>query len=249
MFPIRLAFALGQVVIASTLFSQEQVPPQPLPGAFEAYFTTSSEMIFSVPQLDVNGSDRGAVVRFSPFLNMTGMLNYDLGGHFGLFAGLSFRNQGFIYQVPDTSVRYKFRTYNAGLPVGFKFGKMNNTLVYVGYELELPFNYKEKRFENERKEEKFNVWISDRTAPFFQSVFVGFQGPNGSTITARYYLTNFHNTDFVETINGVNSKPYAGLNAHIFAISFGYGLFDARATERSGEQRKPMDVETRAMRR
>jgi len=218
----------------------------PLPKPGDVYFTASSEWIFSVPVMDVRGSDKGGVVRFSPFFNAQGMLNYDLSSSFGTFVGLSIRNQGFIYQVPDTSLRFKFRTYNVGIPIGFKVGKMNKTLVFAGYELELPFNYKEKRFENEKKEETFNVWFSDRTENIFHSAFIGFQGPGGATLTIRYYLTNFHNTDFTEDKAGVVYKPYDGLNANILAISLGFGLFDAGKMSRSGERPKaPTDIQTR----
>ena len=134
----------------------------------------------------------------------------------------------FIYKVPNDSVdvRYKFRTYNIGIPVGLKVGNMNRGLVYFGYELEFPFNYKEKEIISEKKD-KFNVWFSDRTEKLFQSVFLGFQGPGRTNLTVRYYLTNFHNKDFQETENGVTTKPYAGFNVNLLTFSLGYALFDA----------------------
>ena len=227
--PAKL-FLIGLTILllAPVLRAQEASVITATPPIKTLYTSNGGEWIFSTPILDVDGSDRGAVIRFSPFFNAQWYGNYDLNEHVGLFLGLSIRNQGFIYQVPDTSIRYKFRTYNVWLPVGFKLGNMNKTLVYFGYELEMPFNYKEKLFENEKKEDKFNVWFSDRTEPFFQSVFVGFQGPYGATLTVRYYLTNFHNKDFTETVDGVEVKPYAGLNSNVLAISIGYALFDGR---------------------
>ncbi|MEO8591147.1 MAG: hypothetical protein ABI432_17345 [Flavobacteriales bacterium] len=216
------------LLLTSLLLSVDSSAQSQLPGPKKAYVTTSGEWIFSLPILDVNDNSEGGVVRFSPVFNGQTMLNYDLSEHFGLYTGLSIRNQGFIYKVPDVDVRYKFRTYNVGVPVGFKVGSMNKTLVFLGYELELPFNYKEKRFEGDHKEDKFNVWFSDRNSMFYQSVFLGFQGPGSATITVRYYLTNFHNQDFTETKDGVTTKPYDGLNANIVAVSLGYGLFDVR---------------------
>ena len=56
--------------------------------------------------------------------------------------------------------------------MGLKFGEMHRAMVFLGYEFELPFNYKEKRYLNEVKEDKFNVWFSDRTEPFFHALFL-----------------------------------------------------------------------------
>jgi len=72
------------------------------------------------------------------------------------------------------------------------------------------------------------VWFIDRAESFFQSVFIGFQGPGSSILTIRYYLTNYHNQDLTETKDGVTTKPYDGFNANVLAISLGYGLFDVR---------------------
>lgn len=226
--PKLLLISTGVVLLSQDLRAQSVTVTTKMPAVKTLYITNGGEWIFSTPILDVNGSDKGGVIRFSPFFNAQSYLNYDVSEHMGFFAGLSVRNQGFIYDVPDRSYRYKFRTYNLGLPVGFKLGAMNKTLVYFGYELELPFNYKEKLFENEKTEDKFSVWFSDRTEPFYQSVFVGLQGPYGTTLTVRYYLTNFHNKDFTETVDGVEVKPYAGLNSNVLAISLGYALFDGR---------------------
>lgn len=196
----------------------------------KVYFSGSGELIFTVPVLDVNGSDKGAVVRFAPFFNTQAILNMDLNDHVGFFTGLGIRNQGFIYQVPDTNIRYKFRTYNVGIPVGLKLGTMKQRLVYLGYELEFPFNYKEKKFVGDERDDRFNVWMSDRTERLFHSVFLGFQGPYGSNLTIRYYLNNFHNTAFSETKDGITTTPYAGMKENIIAVSLGMGLFNTKKT-------------------
>ncbi|MBL7940298.1 MAG: hypothetical protein JNL43_13130 [Flavobacteriales bacterium] len=230
---------LCTALLLAPMFTSGQTV-EPPPG--KAYFSSGGETIFSMPILDVGGSDQGSIVRFSPFFNAQGMVNYDLSKSFGLFTGLSIRNQGFIYQVPDTSLRFKFRTYNLGVPVGFKVGTMNHTLVFLGYQLEVPINYKEKRFENEKKEEKFNVWFSDRTEKIFHSVFIGFQGPGSSVLTVRYYLNNFHNKNYTEEKDGITYKPYDGLNANILAISAGFRVFDGRKMSLSGGDAKPKET-------
>ncbi|HRW89961.1 MAG TPA: hypothetical protein P5027_08420 [Flavobacteriales bacterium] len=222
-------------------------------GPKEWYWTSGGEWIFSMATLDVNGNDNGNILRFSPFFNVQGMANYDFNDHVGLFAGLSIRNVGFIYELPEVGEgvqydKYKFRTYNAGIPVGFKFGEMHRAMVFLGYEFELPFNYKEKRYLNEVKEDKFNVWFSDRTEPFFHALFLGFQFKYGTTLKFKYYLTNFHNTDYTETVDGVQVKPYDGLNANILYVSLGFGLFRNDELIYKDRQRPAPPAEPRAWR-
>lgn len=189
------------------------------------YFSGGSEIAFSAPILDVNGNDQGAIIRFAPVVNVQQYVNKDMSDNFGLFLGLSVGNVGFIYDVPESSYRYKFRSYNLGLPVGFKIGTMNEGLFFAGYSFEWPFNYKEKEFLNESKEDKIVVWVSDRTEPFHQAVMAGFQLKNGSTLKVKYYFSNFHNQDFVESVDGVDTKPYAGFNANVIQLSLGFALF------------------------
>lgn len=229
---MRLHTLFATVLFATAAFAQD--PPRTgnievkEPALRQWYLTSSGEWIFSMPVLDVNGSDKGSVVRFAPFFNVRAMANYDLGPHFGFFTGLTVRNLGFIYDVPDSPVRYKFRTYNVGVPLGLKFGRMNRGLIFAGYELEFPFNYKEKQFVNDDRVDRFNVWLSDRNERLFHSVMFGVQGVHGTTITVKYYLSNFHNKDFTEVKDGVEVKPYAGLEAHILYISLAVDLFDGR---------------------
>lgn len=228
--------ALGQ-------YEQTRVETPP-PG--RVYWTSGGEWNLTAPMLDVNGSDRGGVVRFAPFFNLLFLANYDASDHFGLFSGFTIRNLGFIYQAPESDERFKYRTYNLGIPIGFKLGRMHRSLVFAGYELELPFNYKEKRFLNERKEDKFNVWFSDRNTSLMQSVMLGVQGPGGATLALKYYITNFHNEGFRENIDGVDVFPYAGLNANLLLLSFTFDLFNGERTllqDLPGDRTR--DVETR----
>ncbi|MEO7082409.1 MAG: hypothetical protein ABIY71_12820, partial [Flavobacteriales bacterium] len=90
-------------------------------------------------------------------------------------------------------------------------------------------------------EDKFSVWFSDRNTDLFQSVFVGIQGPGSTTLTVRYYLTNFHNQNFTETKDGMTTKPYAGLNANILAFSLGYALFDGTKVTRQIQPKAERD--------
>jgi hypothetical protein len=235
-----LLAALGLAIASSAQRTATITTKVPPPG--KVYASGGLEFIFSTPLLDVNGSDRGAIVRFAPVFNSIAMSNYDFSENAGMFLGLSIRNHGFIYAAPNGD-RFKFRTYNVGIPVGIKLGSMNNSLLFLGYELELPFNYRERKFVDDRRVDRFSVWFSDRNSTFFHSVFIGTQGPKGSALTLRYYINNFHNTGFTTRVDNVETQPYAGFNANVLSLALGFGIFDGRYTH---IQRTPAPTDTKA---
>jgi hypothetical protein len=176
--------------------------------------------------ISADGVDIDPVVRFSGFFNVQSYLNYDFSSSAGVFAGLSIKNVGFIFDVPNSNQRKKVRTYNLGIPIGFKLGNLNNIFVYGGYELEFPINYKEKTFINDEKEDKFNTWFSNRTKTVQSSAFIGLQLPYGANIKFKYYFSNFFNQDYAQKDeNGIAYKPYEGLEANIFYFSLSFDLF------------------------
>lgn len=212
-------FLFFSVIISSTV-------AQDVAQDKKVYTTTSGEIILSWAEINYKGDEAGSVIRFSPVVNIQNYLNIDKTDHFGLFTGLSIRNVGFIYDVPDQpGVRMKYRTYNLGIPVGIKIGNLNGKFLFAGYELELPFNYKEKLFIDENKEDKNVIWFSDRVPNFYHSVMVGIQMPYGATLKFKYYLTNFFNKDFEATDDqGLRYKPYENSDYNVFYFSLSFGL-------------------------
>ncbi len=190
------------------------------------YSSISTEMIFSFANIDNNGSENGNIMRWAPVFNPQWMLNADFSKNFGLFTGLAIRNVGFIYDNPDDAdnARYKFRTYNLGLPVGLKLGKFDSFVFFAGYEIEFPFVYKEKKFVNEVKTDKSVIWFSSKVETIQHSLMGGIQGPHGATLKFKYYLSNFHNRDYVAMVNGVETKPY-DFKANVFYISLAFNVF------------------------
>jgi hypothetical protein len=191
----------------------------------EWYSTSAGEIVFSFANIDNNGNEEGNIVRFSPVFNFQNLLNYDPHENFGVFTGFNIRNVGFIYDVPNSDVRKKFRSYNAGIPLGIKLGNMQGSFLYGGYEIEFPFNYKEKTFVNEKKTDKFNVWFSNRQPLYYHTVMVGVQFKGGTNLKFKYYLTGFFNKNFTETKNGIQTKPYENFDANVFYVSLNYNLF------------------------
>lgn len=188
----------------------------PLAAQTKPYTTSSGELIFS-------GStwDGGGAVRFSPVINVQNLINFDKSESFGWFTGLNVRNVGFIYDESAT-VRKKVRTYNLGVPIGVKIGKLDGKFIYFGYELELPLNYKEKVFVEEDKKDKFNTWFSARTPPVYHSLMVGIQLPYGSNIKFKYYLTPFYDKDY--DLKDYNGNPI-DVNVNVFYVSLNFALF------------------------
>lgn len=190
------------------------------------YSSFASEMIFSFATIDNQGYDQGNIMRWVAAINLQGMANFDFNNTFGLFTGLAVRNVGFIYENPldINNAKYKYRTYNLGIPAGFKLGKLDKFLFFAGYEIEFPFVYKEKVFINEEKEDKTVIWFSDRVEPVQHSLMAGIQFPYGATLKFKYYLTNFHNRDYIAMVDGAETKPY-DFKANIFYFSLAWNLF------------------------
>lgn len=187
------------------------------------YSTTIIEFPFTWSNAAANGVDVTGPVRFMPFFNVQNNVNIDFNDNVGFFAGLAVHNVGFKYNVNSSTLK-KVRSYNLGIPVGLKFGKMDNSYFYAGYEIEFPFSYKETTIINEEKS-KFTKWWSDRTQ-LQQSFLVGVQLPQGMNVKFKYYFTQFYNEDYSELNDvGATIYPYQNFNANVYWVSLNIVLF------------------------
>ncbi|HEX6170571.1 MAG TPA: hypothetical protein VFZ33_12815 [Chitinophagaceae bacterium] len=219
-----------KAIILLGLFSLSltaQVFSQSKENKSKAYVTSGGELIFSFANVEQNGNSESSTMRFSPVFNLQVMLNQDMNKNFGLFTGLAVRNVGYImndYKDPSNNLFYKkkFRTYNLGLPLGFKVGDLDKTFFYGGYEIEMAFTYKEKTYEGGDKIDKISGWFSDRNELFQHGFLAGVQFPRGVNLKFKYYLSEFHNQDYT-TNAGI--KPYGGLKSNIFYVSVNFFLF------------------------
>ncbi|MEY4931563.1 MAG: hypothetical protein RI909_2287 [Bacteroidota bacterium] len=182
------------------------------------YLTSDGEVILGFASITQNGVEEQSIPRFTMFFHGQSLIHFDRHETSGFFTGFSLRNVGFIYDQ-DASTRKKYRTYNVGIPIGFKIGDMDNMYVYGGYELEMPFNYKEKTFINEKKEDKFNVWFSNRTPTFYHALFAGVRFPHGLSLKVKYYLTPFFNQNYTQIANGTPVKPFENLDVNTFHLA------------------------------
>lgn len=178
--------------------------------------------ILSFAHVTDKGNSVKNIPRFSLFFNIGSTVNYDFSNNAGFFSGLNLKNIGFITREGDEKI--KRRVYALGIPLGLKFGNFNDDFFfYLGGQYDLAFNYKEKHFVNGKKTEKFNEWFSDRTPLLMPSLFAGVKMHNFN-VKVQYYPNNFFNTDFTETVGDVTTKPYDGMKANMFFVSFGYSF-------------------------
>lgn len=190
------------------------------------YTTTGGEIIFSFATINYLGNEEGSITRFAPVFNFQNWVHFDQSDHFGYFSGLAIRNVGFIYDVPDTDIRMKHRTYNIGIPFGIKVGTTRGNYLFAGYELELPIHYKEKKFVDGDRQERTSIWFSNRVNTLNHSLMAGVQLPYGASIKFKYYLTNFFNRNF--TLNdgqGGVTRPYENSDYNVFYFSLNFNLF------------------------
>jgi hypothetical protein len=197
----------------------------------KTYFTSGGETIFSFANIQDNGNSESSIMRWAPAFNIQSMVNLDMNQHVGIFSGFAVRNVGYIYnnykmagqgEQPDYTVKKKFRSYDFGIPVGFKLGNLDKMFFYAGYEVEIPFLYKEKTFDGNDKISKTTGWFSDRQELLQHGFFAGIQFPYGLNLKFKYYMSEFHNQDYVDS---QGNKPYAGLNSHVFYFSLSTFLF------------------------
>ena len=193
----------------------------------KTYVTSGGEMIFSFANIEDNGINENSMLRWAPVFNFQSMVNADFSSHFGLFSGFAVRNIGYIYgnytdPANGSNYKKKFRSYNFAVPVGIKIGDLDKLFLYGGYEIELPFLYKEKTFDQGDKVTKITGWFSNRQEQFQHGFLVGIQFPYGANLKFKYYLSEFHNRNYID---GNGNKPYEGLKANIFYISLSSYLF------------------------
>jgi hypothetical protein len=189
--------------------------------------------IFSVSRVS---TDKGtsydlSTLRFSYVLNFGVNANYEFSKNFGAFTGLGIKNIGFIEKLPmiGTDITVKRRVYTIGAPLGLKIGNLQKkTYGFIGGGVDLPFNYKEKRFTSRSNKTKFNEWFSERTPVVMPYVFAGMSIKPGMTVKLQYYPGNFFNTDYSESTPGfpgpITVKPYASYEVHMMQLSLGIDM-------------------------
>jgi hypothetical protein len=214
-----------KIILALLVFIAFQITPAA--GQSKWHYSYSGEMIFSLADVDDHGQEGNSLLRWSPVINLQGYANRDFSEHFGFYTGLAVRNVGYIldkYTSPTDSLVYKkkFRTYNLGIPIGIKVGNLSKVFFFAGYDIEFPFAYKEKTFDDVNKE-KFSGWFSDRYEAIQHGPHIGVQFRQGLDVKFKYYVSEFHNQDFTEN-TGV--KPYSGLESHIFYFSLSWQMFN-----------------------
>ena len=185
------------------------------------YWTYGPEVIMSFGMIDDNDLNTGTIMRFTPFINLEFLANKDFGDHFGLTFGAAVHNTGFILNYEDTTLRYKFRTYNIAIPVGIKIGKMSSYYFYAGYELEFPVSYKEKKYIY-MDDSMFTEWFTGRVPTLNHAVYAGFKFGPGMGIKIKYYINEFFNRNFID-VDG--TMPYKNLKANVVYIAFDFLLF------------------------
>lgn len=213
----RTVLSLG--FLFSVLFLVAQVKP---------YHTTGFGTNFSYALLD--DTQNGSVIpRYAPFWNMNNNYHFDFAESFGMFAGYSIGNVGFIAQWNDSlQTKKKYRTYNLGIPIGFKIGNLDQKepfYFFFGGAMEIPFHFKEKTFHDGKKVSKYREWMSERVNLLQPNFFVGITFPNKNTLKFVYYPLDYLNTTFTENNGGVQTQPYSNfLHSNIIMITYGAGL-------------------------
>ena len=210
------------VIIILTLFYSSD-----LIGQKRNYTSTSLEMIFSWADVADDAASVNSIMRWAPVLNIQFLYNMDISDKFGFFTGVDLRNLGYIVKYPK-SKKFKFRTYNLGIPVGIKLGNIRTGFfVYLGGQVEFAFNFKQKEFLDNSKQNKDVYWFTSRVNVVQPSAFLGFNFPYGVNLKFKYYFIDLLNRDYQTYDNSGNLvRPYASIsNSKIFYFSLSFNMF------------------------
>lgn len=229
----RVLLLMLATLFTSSLFAQTKT-----------YLSGSGEIIFSFARINAAGNDLNPNLRFSPVFNGQAFVNHNFGNSFGIFYGLAYRNVGFIYEPAKDTLK-KHRTYNFGIPVGFKVGNMSGTFLFFGYELEIPYSYKEKTFIDEEKKSVETEWFSPKVNPVVQSVYAGINFKGGASLKFKYYIDPFFNSNYTETVAGVQVKPYSSLKVNVFYVALCFNMFkDVKDTNKYRKHKNKIEPTT-----
>ena len=186
------------------------------------YSESGGEFIFSLADIEKDGTSLATPMRFSMFLHLGQNYHWNLNEGTGLYTGYALRNIGFITKENDAKI--KRRTYSLGLPLAVKLGNMDkNFYAYGGVSFEMFFHYKQKKFIDNEKT-KYSEWFSNRTERFTHSFFTGMQFPGGVNLKFSYYPGNFLNRDFKGKDFGevVDYSVYNRSNLIYLSLSFNF---------------------------
>jgi len=161
------------------------------------------------------------IIRFTYAVNLGVTFNFNFSPHVGMFTGLDIKNIGYIEQ--SNGYTLKRRTYNVGVPLGFKFGNMadNKCKVFLGGGIEAPINYNEKFFHDRDNKKRINEWFSDRTPQLMPYAFLGASFNHGISTKVQYYPNNFLNQNFKDD---QGNMPNQGTVVNLIMFSIGFNM-------------------------
>jgi hypothetical protein len=134
--------------------------------------------------------------------------------------GILLKNDGVIFE--ENGDRFKYRVISIGPELGFLTNLGDSRVVLSGdYGFDFALHYKEKVFPDGERQDKIKrnrEWFSERPNRLNHYFRVGLGMENGLFMYGQFYLREFLNTDFQESIDGVTTRPYDGLVIQRFHI-------------------------------
>ncbi|MEM6379346.1 MAG: hypothetical protein AAF705_14145 [Bacteroidota bacterium] len=189
---------------------------------FTAY-SLKAQLAFQFADVDRNGTSLSNIPRFSWMIPLSYEIA-EISQSFGFNGGVLLKNDGVIFD--ENGDRFKFRVISIGPEIGFFTNLGQSKLILSGdYGFDFALHYKEKVFPNGERSDKIRrnrEWFSERPNRLNHYFRIGVGTENGLFMFGQFYLREFLNTGFQETIDGVTVQPYEGLVIQRFHLGISF---------------------------
>lgn len=182
-----------------------------------------AQLAFQFADVSRDGSSLNNVPRISWMVPLVYEIS-EVSEALSFNGGILLKNDGVIFD--ENGDRFKFRIISLGPEIGFFTNLGDSKIVLSGdYGFNFALHYKEKVFPNGERSDKIKrnrEWFSQRPKRLNHYLRVGIGEEDGLFIFGQFFLREFLNRGFQESVLGIPTRPYDGLVIQRFHLGISF---------------------------